>query len=219
MIEEATNYIEDDWADNSLTTRTGSEAGYFLHPSDKLQDEDVEAGTVLKGIYRPRWENVSGSVDTSDSDVRASNSGSPKIVTPSDLEAGSVSFEWSWIAIGSDADAFFGMMFSSYPQTGFDNFVSIYFRDSGSADPYGYSLRIRENGADRFPIDSIWDGDKELHSSKLTRTTYGEYELFYDNTSVGTSTDTFKPENYEFALQWGDSNGGSEIKIDNLVIN
>ena len=88
MAEELTNYIEDDWNDNSLTNRSAKEKGLYYSYSEG------GTGDLLKGVYRPKWKVMRGSPTVTSGELVIQSGDYPYIQTQSKITTGSWSYDW-----------------------------------------------------------------------------------------------------------------------------
>lgn len=217
-LSELENYIEDDWGDNALTSRTASDEGYFLHPSDNLlASGDVEAGDVLKGVYRPDWDSVSGNPSASSGILQLpiASSTDQIVQTKSRLVIGewNVSFQYQSSVSNNTIDiTLFGQTIDY--SIGGSRPANSYFAQFRANGDHRLS-RIREDGSVTDIISSNWAKDTTYHDLKVTRTAYGRFESFIDGASQGTSTDTEYVSGKYFVLG---NHSDSECHFDKLVI-
>ena len=217
--EQIANYLEDDFDDNSLTSRSNTNDGVYAHP-----DANV-AGDVFIGRYRPEWNatvNDSGSVSATNGRVEFSEAG-PEEVTgaisvPSDFTTGSFQSDVNWVTRGSGDDNFTVQYISdSYKVPGDsnqypDNGVLTQTTDTGTP-----SLVKSESGSGAGIVSSTVTSDS--YTESFTRDSYGNYEYIIDGASQGTTTDTFLPEDPSYVqVALRGSSGGSTVSIDNLVV-
>lgn len=213
-LSEITNYIEDDWDDNNLTGRTGSEEGYYLHPSDNLIS-DVEAGSTLKGVYRPDWTVGQGSLSASSGDIVLSPGDVLK--TPSKLTVGSWSYDYTLLNVSSTLYHRFSFMGTGSVDSNqlIVNGYSIYIDNQSTG---GFQLiRLDSTGDFNTIIDHSPSKDTNTHSAEVTRDSFGGFEFYRDGVSVGTASDTTYSEARIIAFG-NDSNGSENYRADNLVV-
>jgi hypothetical protein len=121
---------------------------------------------------------------------------------------------WTWkhkfSTLASDSDVNFYIMTDSDSQTGADGYF-VKIRNS----PNEFYLRRIDNGAaGPIIINSTWTPDTAWHDIKVTRSASGAFELFLDDVSKGTGTDTTHSTNTYIFIQ-ADS---SASLIDDIVI-
>lgn len=218
-LSEITNYLEDDWGDNSLTGRSNSDEGYFLHPSDNLIS-DYEAGDALKGVYRPEWEILqSSSVYTGNSNLQLSGTDNA-VATPSNLDTGSWSFDFSKTS-NTEANNYYSVSFFATTRTLFD--VS-YTRDGYAIfgnlnNEISTQIRKSDSGSVTDLLNTSHADDTATHTMEVTRSVFGEFELLYDGVSQGTTTDTTFTDTKYIIFSYDDKNGsGLTVIYDNLVV-
>lgn len=204
------NYVEDDWNDNAITSRTSPETDIFHHPSGNTQ-----AGDVLTGMYRPEWTvSISGPQATNQRLQHDVSNGNGQVFTKSKFYIGSMQCDFQWHTTpGSDNDTL-----SVYP---------VMEGDTGSGTPTGVRLIVQDAGDYRLfnqnagsdIISSSWSPDQNAHTAEVTRDPYGNWELLLDGSSQGTGSDTYLPDPLEgIGSHWNDGGGGSIISVDNLVV-
>lgn len=217
-LSQLTNYLEDDWNDNALTSRTGSTEGYFLHPSDSLTGAgDYEAGDALKGVYRPDWNVTVGTIDTSNGYVDFQNtSGDSFISTPSEFLVGSWEFDWRKSATFSSGNTSVNFFFMAQNNDSVASSYTykLYFGQSNrnaAIDKYDASNNRTEL------IGWIQARDENYHDARVTRDSNGNFEAFEDGVSQGTANDTtFKSVSY---ITLAGGGGDVDMHMDNLVVN
>ena len=211
VLGEIENYLEDDWNDNSLTNRSANEEGYFLHPSDNLvANSDVEAGDVLKGVYRPDWTIEIGTPSASNNRLELPNASSTSqaVKTPSEFTAGLCSFDRTLNSSTSTGAFRFNIIKEDSNNWWADNL------DAGNPHE---GLAKKESGTFSQVISTGSGGSvgTNTHSIKITRDSYGRWEYSKNGTSQGTTTDTFLPT--PIIVNIG-SYTDSIVYVDNLVI-
>lgn len=205
VLEEIDTYIEDDWDDNALTNRTNSREGYFLHPSDDLLSGDFEAGDALKGVYRPDWRQVEGSATVSGGLLRVPADTTAIISSPSEFNTGT--FETTF-SLGSAGSA--GTLGLRFVATNNNNTLEVAINYAGP----NYTLRKQDGGTFTELTSSAKAPDSG--TAKVTRDSYGNFELFLDGVSEGVATDTFVPEEVRTTIR--PFNVNAEVQIDTWVL-
>ena len=209
------NYLEDDWDDNSLTGRTGAEKDVFY------QYGTGGTGDLLKGVYRPRWDSISGSFTTSGGALQSTSNAS--VTTPSEATMGSFSMDYQ--ISGSDGDAEevdLGFMCPSpdvtsllKPQNGY--MIRLYRSSLSNSD---FNIAKMVGGTFSKIIDTSATATTDPLTLRADRDSYGNFELFEQGTSQGTGSDTeFSSSGYAI-ISFLDAPGGSNTDtgtIDNLV--
>lgn len=216
-LSKIANYLEDDWGDSSLSSRSNSDEGYFLHPSDGLTGSgDYEPGDALKGVYRPEWAVTGGSYSTSNGALVSGGNLDDVVGTPSDMNVGSWKLDFTMGANTSNTDVHtFAFMDRDVTDHGAndgtpDNGYIIQTRTEGN-----YELRVRSGGFSTDLIRSSWGVDTVTHTEEVNRDSYADLELFLDGASQGTATDT----TYSSARHLGIySRYGNGWTYDNLVV-
>lgn len=207
-----TNYLEDDWDDNSLTSRTSPSKDVFY------QYGDGGAGDLLKGVYRPRWTTESGSPSATNNELQLSDGSTTyqAVSTPSNLSVGEWGIDFQANAVITGGSTVFEPI-----QAG-----SLPYDDSRGRPTDGYFMQAVTNGSFELLredtgsnsatiISGTWDDDTSSHTGKFTRDSYGGFELFYDASSQGTTTDT----NFStFEVLAIENNQEKRIDFDNLVV-
>lgn len=207
---EIANYLEDDWGDNALSSRTSTSDGVYAHPDAN------EAGDVLIGRYRPEWKIVSGSSLVSSGELVWDDSDGDNFfyATPSSFTVGSWQMDISISTSDSTDHGVALYLISSEAAIGPSDAYSTCATDSSI-----YRLRKKDSGSTTTIISGSWSVDGAYHTSKTTRDSYGNWELFNDGVSEGTTTDTFLPETRYAMIRFDESGTGtSTIKADNLVV-
>lgn len=205
-LAEITNYLEDDWDDNSLTNRTNADSDVFAHPSSN------EAGDVLIGRYRPEWTTENGSPTATNSRLELSDG--DLLATKSEQDTGEFSFDFQ-----TNGDDTGGISFSFIKQTtqyrnGKSSYTGYYNYIQG--DGGTFSIARTDSGSfGTNVVETSWSGDNSsFHRSRVTRDSYGDFELFLDGTSKGTGTDSTYQTSRFLALYSGLAN---DVYIDNMV--
>jgi len=182
------NYIEDDWDDNALSGRT--------NPSKDVYYSITESGTgdLLKGVYRPRWRNVvpiftsnSGNISAVNSELSLNTESAA--ATSSNVDVGSWKHDFRLSSSGNTTNI-------GARQIHQDDNNHVY--TIARADGTNYKLYKKVSGSNFKIISATWPNDTSWHTHELTRSSYGEYELFFEATSKGTATDTFLPDVNQF---------------------
>lgn len=213
---EITNYLEDDWGDNALTSRSSTNDGVFAHPDAN------EAGDVLIGRYRPEWNTVTAGFSVSGGVINwdGSSDDDATIRTNSNFVIGSWEIDVHFTTLGNGDDSVKLSFINTTPNGGGsvnpdDGYQQMQL-DDGS-----HLLRRYDGGASTNIISSSWgggSGDTDNHTYKTTRDAYGDWEIFEDASSDGTATDTNYKKTAEVSLACFESGGGSVVDIDNLVV-
>lgn len=224
-VSEISIYIEDGWGDNKLSNRDKTDRGYFLHPSDNLIS-DFEAGTVLKGVYRPEQKIVkndsNASVETSNSElsINMSDNDTAMVMTPSKLSIG------SWIVdiyTDGSGDQYCGATFG---------FMSIQGDDNGqnrTDDCYAVTTRNTDSSGSDKMLKFVGGSSTSLITGSLSnagydtyevnRSPYGDFEFFRNSNSQGTTVDRSHTESNFIFFSSGKSTGASHTsKYDNLEV-
>lgn len=215
-LSEITNYLEDDWDDNKLTSRDSPAEGYFLHPSDGLLSGDMEAGDALKGVYRPEWTQGQGassrtSATSSTLQITGSATGDTAgVKTPALATVGSWSFDYQYVTAPDTRDVTY-MRFIVQTRANDEYQIGEFL---GGSDEW--RLTKLDSGGATVLASTSSQQDQDPHSAEATRTSYGGFEAFRDGSSVGTATDTFLP-NTPDKLIFENRNEGT-IQFDNLVV-
>lgn len=204
-LPDINNYLEDDFGDNALTSRTNTNDGVYAHP-----DANV-AGDVFIGRYRPVWNNTSGAVTAQNTRAEFSNGDSTiaRINTPSSFNTGS----WEWAVEVTSAPGTGGVELGAFSDS-LDllagNGIAINVTSNGNYN----LLEVVSGNPDTF-IDapSISYGSEIVY--RLNRDSYGNFEVFTDGTSDGTATNTFTPEAIYSGIQ---SRADVDVYVNNLVI-
>ena len=197
-----TNYLEDDWDDNSLTGRTDPQKDVFY------QYSTGGTGDLLKGVYRPRWETESGSPSASSGYVAATNG---VVKTPSEVTVGEFTVEHRLTqSIGDDfSDAFDFIAQNS------GTYYRYYKADNTGSPTPSARLDVSVGGSSTTLISWSWAHDTVFHTESVTRDSYGNFEAFEDGQSEGTVTDTQITESDMIILRM---NHDFETQYDNLVV-
>lgn len=202
------NYIEDDWDDNALTERAGSEKDVYYNYGTG------GAGDLLKGVYRPRWNTESGSPTANDGEFELSpgNNTLQKAATPSNLTTG----EWSYnvqyqggTVSQRTSLTLFANSFTDAAHTYQDSYSVVY------DDTDGVRLQVNDGGSITTLITYTTDANTNTRSVRVTRDSYGSWEMFVDGTSRGTATDTKITESKIMAIG---NDSDQTVNYDNLVV-
>ena len=171
-------YLEDDFNDNKLTNRTGTNTGIY---------------NGVTGTFRPEYATetvlpiVSGGILNFDD-------GDESLNTPLNLNL-SKTITWEFFNVDltsmgpPDDDAMISLYASQITnRSGFMNQPddAFYIRlDENGLNNLGYN----DSNNNRSPIIQISNNDL-FFDLKVTRTPNGNWEIFIDNNSVGTGSDT-----------------------------
>lgn len=207
-LAEIANYLEDDWGDNSLTSRSSTEDGVFAHPDAN------EAGDMLIGRYRPDWNTVEGSPSASSEELNfsGSNSVADALLVSSNFTVGSFSFNFRQTNAGDPLRVWiFSSSFNGYTRGGSGGIarpVDSYFVATEQS-----ALSKDDSGSKTNLVTGTSISDTNNHSESVTRNSYGDFEFFVDSTSQGTATDTTFTESLFVGVS-----SRSNVTMDNLVI-
>lgn len=211
-LTELSNYIEDDWNDNSLTSRSNTVDGVFAHPDAN------EAGDVLIGRYRPEWNVTNGSPTASSGVLNLNNSSGTDtvMVIPSNMSVGS--WQYDWTLTNTDTSNAVTIQYHIMSQTTTalqDGYESTTYY-SGTVE--SWHLDVRQGGGSTTTIiNGSNTKDTNTHTREVTRDSYSNWEMFNDGVSAGTANDsTFTSGEYE--IIYGQA-GTSDFTADNLVVN
>lgn len=203
-LPDINNYLEDDFGDNALTSRTNPDDGVYAHP-----DANV-AGDVFVGRYRPEWNITSGSPSSSDGVLSTVGGATVQsIITTSEFSSGEWSFDFQFLSDPTNRAAyvdFIGVSPSLNSDGRPNNGYAVQMLNFGE-------LNLDQNNTDL--IVGSWSNDTSKNSIRVTRTSYGEFELFNNGTSVGTTTDT--THNNSQILGFANDTE-SALEFDNLVV-
>lgn len=211
------NYLEDDWGDNSLTSRSSTEDGVFVSPSVNV------AGDMLIGRYRPEWNlPEAGSWNTGNGEIEYVSETSDLMVYRAALRVNVGQTIGSWKVdikqVGSGSSPAFSI-FGEYGGGSDD------IRDASSNLFLGFmpkdgsEIRKYVGGSITLISSSTVSADENYHTRKINRDSYGNFEHFYDGTSQGTATDTFLPPVQVMGpLVYDSSDTTAYVYFDNLVV-
>lgn len=202
MAEEIANYIEDDWNDNALNSRSNAERGYYYNY------HTGGTGDLLKGVYRPRWIIANGSPSASGGTLNlpAGDSTQQAVQTPSELSVG----KWQY-----------DFQFQERTQSANRGLRLVLINPSASAV---YSVQIQtdgdfelhvDDGGQTILISGSWGADTSLYTIELTRDSYSNWELFRDSTSQGTATNS---NNTSFTQVDIYNNTKDSIEVDDFIV-
>ena len=196
MVKTLTNYIEEDWGDNSKQDRTGNEKGLYYSYSGS------GTGNLLKGVFRPSWttESSNGGFNLSNQKLQLNNQGGDqRTVCP--VTTG------SWEA------------HIAYPNSSWDGTDSIGFNFMGDLNAMYEAYSIGWYGTGQYYLGEP-DGTKIIDSNKsttdaevvwrATRDSYSGMELFADTTSHGTAVSNKIPSaslSVGVGANWNESSG------------
>lgn len=201
------NYIEDDWDDNALTSRSNPEKGLFY------QYGDGGTGDLLKGVYRPRWEVTTGTVNATNSELLLQGGTSAQCRTQSILTVGSWQVDIEYQS-GASAGTYICFLFEENFGTGTRPNQGYYFKVSNSSQ---FDIRKNDNGTYSTVVSDSSDFNfTNLATCLVERDSYGNFEGFKDGSSIGTGNDTqFSRADGRLAMYNGT---GSDITIDNFAV-
>lgn len=227
-LTEIQNYLEDDWNDNRLTDREWRSSdisqGVFAHPDAN------EAGNTLIGRYRPEWNRVDPTThNIIDGELvipgdKDSNENEEVIATPSNVMSGTYKFDFRGSPLPSEGGNALNLSFISdgYTLLNINNkvYINIRWTDGGS----DYRLVKDDSGTISDLISPGWTPDTNTHTSEFSRSSFGDYELFLDGVSQGTTTDTFDLNGQHCSIHYFDDSRTAidnepTMYVDNLVIN
>jgi hypothetical protein len=176
---ELDNYLFDDFADNGFNDRAGSKTGQYPDPS-------LGPSKNYRGYVRPRWRSAGGSPTVSNGELVLPPGDTTTQIAVAEniaLETGTWEFDFQFSTTPG-----FSHQFEFIREDG-DNY---YFIESQSGG--GFELRKKEAGSFSTVIAGNWPVDSAAHTTKVTRDGSGNWELFFDGSSQGTTTDTFLPD-------------------------
>jgi len=191
-------YLTDDWGDNKLTDREG------------LSNFRNRIPPRTWGKDRPKWTIESGSPSASGGVLVLPQSSTVQTVsTPSDFTVGAWELDFKW---------------ANTTSTQWDR--NWFMRLAGEAT--GYWMRANNDGSacdiietttgtHTVIIDNTWTADTSWHTLKATRDSAGNFELFLDGVSKGTTTDTTHTTSDEMWIR-DDGNDVAERNVDNLKV-
>lgn len=177
----------DDWADNKLSSRNSYTTTYLAN------DIEVPAASDYSLPTRAEWTIEIGASGISAQNNRLEMDGS--IVQHLYYTDAVATGTWE-IDFTSQSTRAFGenCTFCVLDQDPTDWDSNDGVPDNGYALEIrgsAFRLLLRVNGNnDHAVIDGIWDNDTNPHTAKITRDASGNFELFYDGSSIGTGTDT-----------------------------
>jgi len=156
---------------------------------NKLSDRDnfVAMFESIFGVGRPEWTVEEGSPSVSDGELilPAGNTTPQRVSTPCKITSG----VWE-----------IGFKFMTAPSSGSFRMSLIYQNGSNYYILYNdilsnkILLHKREAGSISDPISHTGAvKDTDYHVIKVTRDSSGNWEIFLDGTSIGTTTDSFVP--------------------------
>lgn len=205
-IKSRTYYLEDNWDDNALSSRSNPTSGPWFY-----QPVPNQPGDTLVGRYRPDWTIPSGTPSATNQRVEFPDSnanGIQEIVTDTDITVGS----WQWdftSAANVDAGSGSGLVFIWQdsnnkwftPAQG-DDEVALRKTDAGT------TTTIYKASA------TVDDGNP--HTIEQQRDDAGNFETFVDGASIGTGSDTFLPT--PNLMRYYSSNWEAKVYLDNLKV-
>lgn len=219
MASEINNYIKDDWDDNALSGRTNAQKGYYKNYYDD------GTGDLLKGVYRPVWNNqrnngnlsVGSGTVTYNNDTDSNDAGE-NLVVPSALTSGEWSFDVTVTTSSSDGDGVALMMMQQQLTASSDFYGTGYWMFLADSDAsYKFRISRLDNGSVTELNTSSWSGDNNTHTFTATRDSFGNMEYFEDGGSKGTATDSTYLETKVTGISFRDSQGGITVDVDNFV--
>jgi len=192
----------DDWEDNTITDR-----------DDRATTAAANLGAnEFAQKFRPEWTAGSGKASASEGTLKTPDIAiSPEVFTPSDFTVGTWEIDFRWMGtVGDYGAGNFRFIFQDS-----DNLWRIYRVDSSNDE---YKLGKVDGGTVTGDVISTTHAhDEDWHDWKVTRDSDGNWELFYDGASDGTSTDTFLPDINELRIR-GHSSDSADKEWDNLKV-
>lgn len=187
--------LYDDWDDNKLSGR-----------AKKLKMKNSKVVFAYK--FRPEWSVVSGTPTVSNGRLYLDNDSQLQI--PSDFAVGTWRFKFEWT---DSAAADTSQCRIKFMYVDADN--AYYFQTDAV-------LSSSHNGLKKIVGGSITDlimfgVDLGEHTIKITRDSSGNFEIFYDGASQGTTTDTDITSTNYFNI-WYNQNPTGKLFLDELEV-
>jgi len=182
--------------------------GMFIN--DDWGDDRISSRVQRSDRYRPEWQAVNGSWQASGGELRETTitANWAEIQTPSSFTVG------SWVVRGSLGN------------TGSNNDLALRFMYIDSQNFYqlqlggtGNFILVKVVGGSAYQIISDpWTVDTNWHVMKVTRDEDGNFDIYLDGTSRGSTQDTtFSTSNYmRFAIV--QSSTASPTRIDYVKV-
>ena len=179
-IPDAEVYLHDDWGDN------------------KLQDRDDSGTTThngVEGVYRPEWGQVDGRDLPSVDDEKLVKQSEEALQTDVNINLDeTVTWEFNGVDLtdaGEDGDnsrvAYWHLFSETLDLSADDLKQSYLIRISGDIN---VELEEVDSNGDTTAIITGKELDTEIYDLKVERSPSGEWEIFVDDESQGTATDT-----------------------------
>ena len=204
------NYLEDDWGDNSLSTRTNPADGVYASPSA------IRAGDTLIGRYRPEWSVTNGSPSATSGylSLPGNDTTPDRLRTTSKWTTGTLQYDARQTTLQSSSTT--ALIIMSFIHQDPNNKIFSYFRDdSGTTQFRRLTKTVSGTGTELIKNDTT--PDTNWHTTKITRSAYGDWEAFWDGVSYGTATDSFLPDNNHRVRIKKQGYQANELRMDNVV--
>ena len=173
------SYLQDDWGDNKLQDRDGS---------------DTTTYNGVEGVYRPEWTLDEGSPEVADERLTLDGDGEA-VVTEINLNLDE-SITWEFSNVSLNTDGALALQLFSEDDTFFDLDTTAPRMDDGYMVEFSMSndrIRLTKNsggGTDAMIESGVSPSAEEEFDIIVTRSSDGEFELIVDGDSKGTDTDT-----------------------------
>jgi len=191
-------YLQDDFGDNKLSSRDNSGTTTY---------------NGVTGVFRPEYTVPSGKSSPSVSSQTLNVEGGEAITTTINLNL-SQTVTWEWTDVENSTGDRTALHCFAEQATSFskDQLHSSYYVDVRNGN--NLRLNITQSGGSSGVIinGSTFSGKNDV---KVTRTSAGVWELFLNNTSQGTTTDTTftSPSHTAFAARDSSDTDVAEIKV------
>ena len=205
-IPDSIVYLHDDWGDNKLTDRDGSETTTY---------------NGVEGVYRPEWATISGLNTPTVQNERLEIDDGDGIETDLNLNLDeTITWELSNIDVGNtgiSSNHANAILFSEQNE------------DFNSAEfPHNSYLVIIRGGGDDVVLQEVdGSGDNSVlarggeltdsHDITVIREPNGDWELFVDGSSVGSATDA-SHTNPNHAMFTAESQRDIDVSIDEIKV-
>lgn len=212
-LTEQTIYLEDDWNDNTLSSRTNASDSLYAHPQRN------ETGDILISRYRPDWDThfTEGSMTISATNNAVEFDGVSGGGDDGIIVSGSRQSVGRWEIDADTTNATNGTMSFSFMvddnlDVNFDRFANCYFLYTTN-DGSSYNLYVVDNGSQSTIIEVT--GSQTI-TMGIERDSFGNFEMFENGTSVATTTNTAHTDSEWIGLG---SRCDSTTYFDNLLVN
>lgn len=206
VIPDSGVYLHDDWEDDQIF-------------SNRVDSGQTTTNGVT-GYYRPEWTDVQGDNTVSngvlDIGTRGDNGVDSQIVSTT-LNLDTSSFiRWEIIARGTNIESTAGYFQPDIWWEDGNNYWRVRIDINGNEGNEEFVLDKFENGSQTVVINSTYSADTNFKKFEVERSAAGDWEIFIDGATKGTTTDTFAPavNNFRVHNRQDRNVEVDEIKVD-----